>query len=349
MKLLSIIVPIYNASKYLKTTLQSIAKQTYSNIEVLLIDDGSTDNSAELCLEMVEKDNRFRYYKIKNGGPSKARNLGIKLAMGKYIGFCDSDDLLNNSMYDILVNYLENSNSDVVLCDIYSERNNGNFGFPWKDGTIFSGDDVYRQVMASMIGRLSEDDDTLPVWGSVVRGLYKREIIVKNNISFPDDIHFAEDLVFSLKYLMKAKKIIICNYPLYHYRDNKDSIMNSFYEYKIGMFDDRKKLIKYIQNVICNMKKINEIESRLFNTARCYFHESIGNACRDKKDRTILDKYHEVKMILNDEIVIKSFESYQTKNYQKKVLYLLIRNRIGSLLVIYYYLRFKKWRKKYEK
>lgn len=345
---LSIIIPIYNASKYLKSTLNSISKQTYRNIEVLLIDDGSIDDSAKLCLEMTEKDNRFKYYKTENGGPSKARNLGIKLAQGEYIGFCDSDDLLNSSMYEILINYLETSNADLVLCDIYSERDNKNFGFPWKDKAIFLENDIYKKVIAAMIGKLSEDDEITPVWGSVVRGVYKREIIVKNSISFPEDIYFAEDLIFSLRYLMAIKKIIICNYPLYHYRDNKDSIMNSFYTYKIGMFDDRKKLINYIYNTISKVEEMNEIEKRLFNTARCYFHESIGNACRNKNGRTILDKYQELKMILNDEMVIKVFENYHTKNYQKKILYLLIQSKMAFLLLIYYHFRFKKLEKNYE-
>ena len=345
MKLLSIIVPVYNASKYLKSTLQSIAEQKYSNIEVLLIDDGSTDKSAELCLEMIKKDKRFQYHRTKNEGPSKARNLGIKLATGEYIGFCDSDDLLDNSMYKILISYLEESDSDVVLCDIYSERNKGNFGFPWKDKTIFLKSDIYTQVISSMVGIESEDSGEIPVWGSVVRGLYKREIIIRNDVSFPEDIHFAEDLVFSLRYLMKAKKIIICNKPLYYYRDNKDSIMNSFYSYKSGMFNDRKKLITYIQNTIfSNSREDYEIKKRVLNTAKSYFHECIGNACRGKRDRRFLEKYYELKMILNDEIVIKAFRSYDTKNYQKRFFYFLINNKMTLLLEIYYWFRFKSWR-----
>ena len=344
MKLLSIIIPIYNASKYLESTLNSILNQTYRNIEVLLIDDGSTDNSSELCLEMTEKDNRFKYYRTENGGPSKARNLGIELAQGEYIGFCDSDDLVDHSMYSILINYLENSSSDIALCDIYSERNNGSFGFPWKDGTVFSKNDIHTQVMAAMVGTLPEEKDNkvTPVWGSVVRGLYKREIIIENKIRFPRDIHFAEDLVFTLNYLMKARKIVICNYSLYHYRDNKNSIMNSFYNYKVGMFDDRKKLIGYIYSIICNLEKKYEIEKRLLNTARCYFHECIGNACRSKENRTFLDKYSELKMILNDDVVIKVFENYHTRNYKKKILYWLIQSKMALLLIIYYHIRLKK-------
>ncbi len=343
MKLLSIIVPVYNASKYLKSTLDSISNQTYGNIEVLLIDDGSTDDSPELCLEMTKKDSRFKYYRTENGGPSKARNLGIKLAQGEYIGFCDSDDLLDHSMYSLLINYLENNNSDIALCDIYSERNNGNFGFPWKDGTVFSNNDIYTQVIAAMVGVLPEEEDNkiIPVWGSVVRGLYKREIIIKNKIRFPKDIHFAEDLIFSLNYLMKAKKIVICNYSLYYYKDNKNSIMNSFFNYKIGMFNDRKKLIEYIYSIICNSEEKFKIEKRLLNTARCYFHECIGNACRSKKGRTFLDKYNELKIILNDDVVIKAFENYYTRNYKKKILYWLIQNKMALLLIIYYHIRLK--------
>ena len=116
-KLISIIVPVYNTRQYLDKCVESIVKQTYDNIEVLLIDDGSTDGSDKLCDKWLKKDNRIKVYHKRNGGLSDARNFGLEHATGEYIGFVDSDDWVDRKMYEVLLNGCERHNVDVGCCN----------------------------------------------------------------------------------------------------------------------------------------------------------------------------------------------------------------------------------------
>ena len=114
-ELISIIVPIYNVENYLRQCLDSIQNQTYQNFECLLINDGSPDNSADICREYVEKDARFRYFEKENGGVSSARNLGIECSGGTYITFIDADDWVDSDYLEVLYNALIDENADISV------------------------------------------------------------------------------------------------------------------------------------------------------------------------------------------------------------------------------------------
>ncbi len=340
MEKISVIVPVYNAEKYLQKTLQALREQTYPNLEIILVDDGSKDESLAICEQAAKEDNRIFCYSIPNGGPANARNVGISKATGTYIGFCDSDDLPDVAMYQTLVEYLERENVDIALCDIYTERDGRNFGFPWVDGTVFDKETIVSDLMAKMIGNLSDNDKDSPVWGSSVRCLFKREIMDKNSVAFPTDIHFAEDLVFVLRYLSHAQRAVICDKALYFYTCNEASIMNSFYSYKKHMFQARRTLVQYIEKVI---EKINEpdLRDRLTVTERCYYHECIGNACRQGQERTKKMMKAEIREIVSDPAVRKAFKKFDAKDMKTKIKYLLIKHRCVGLLYLYYARRFK--------
>ena len=114
--LISIIIPIYNTEKYLKRCLDSVINKSYENLEIILINDGSTDASEEICKDYLEKDKRIKYFKKANGGLSSARNYGIKKSTGKYIGFVDSDDVISYDMFLTLYNNLVETSSDMSIC-----------------------------------------------------------------------------------------------------------------------------------------------------------------------------------------------------------------------------------------
>lgn len=342
MKRISIIVPVYNSEKYLDETLDSLAAQTYPDMEVLLVDDGSTDQSGQICKVRAEQDNRFQYYKVNNGGPSAARNTGISYATGEYIGFCDSDDLIDPNMYQTMTAYMEHHSADIVFCDIYSERDQRKFGFPWSDGTVFQSDEIGQTLAAAFVGNETDNDSNVPLWGSVVRCLFKADKIKNNDVWFPDDIHFAEDLVFTLRYLQNVGKAVICDRDFYYYRCNPNSIMNSFFAYKEGMFQARKKLIKYLSDIIEDFTGKDDLQKRLVVTARCYFRECIGNACRTAEGKTKKDIRQELKEILNDDNVIAAFANFDAVNRKTKMLSLLIKYRWAFIIQAYYSYRFYK-------
>ncbi len=337
----SIVIPVYNSEKYIEKTLESVLSQTYENIEVIVVDDGSTDKSGEIVEKIARTDERIKYFKIKNGGPGNARNTGVQKATGKYIGFCDGDDLIDPQMYETLVAYLENADVDIALCDIFTQRDNRNFGFPWEDGKCFCGDEVCSLLMASMVGNESDNSSDIPVWGSVCRCLFKKEIIEKNNIQMPTDIHFAEDLVFTLNYLKNSQGAVICDKALYYYVCNENSIMNSFYSYKKGMFRARKALVNYVENVIESLPCYEDLRARLTVTERCYYQECVGNACRKAEGRTKKDITSELKEILNDEKVKNAFKIFDAQDKKRRLSYTLIQRKMAFAIRLYYKIRFR--------
>ena len=341
MSRVSIIVPVYNSEKYLEETLNAIAAQTCTELEVILVDDGSTDRSGQICSERVKADSRFHYFRVENSGPSAARNIGLSNATGEYVGFCDSDDLIDPNMYQAMIGYMEKNAADIVLCDIYSQRNQQKFGFPWPDGTVFCRGDICGMLIPAMVGNRSDREKAVPLWGSVVRCLYKRALIVRNQIMFPTDIHFAEDLVFTLRYMAAASKAVICEKDFYYYRANEESIMYSFYAYKKNMFRDRLKLVEYVDAALKPLEQYDDIRKRLNVTERCYFRECVGNACRKGNGRTQLDMEKELKEILNHEEVKRVFRVVKWSNPKTFVIYLLIKLRFWQLIQKYYAVRFQ--------
>ena len=233
--LVSIIVPIFNAEKYLSECIDSILNQTYKNIEIILIDDGSTDKSAQICDAYTAKDKRAAVVHKTNEGVSAARNDGLKAANGQFVMFVDSDDWIDPETCDIAVRVMEESGADVVMWTYISE-NSGNqsrkiiFG----SDTVFEGADVKEKLHRRLFGLMGKElahpeyaDSLCPVWGK----LYKKEIILNNNASFVDlsEIGTYEDGLFNIEVFSQVLKAVYLNKCLYHYRKENSSSVTSVY------------------------------------------------------------------------------------------------------------------------
>lgn len=212
---ISIIVPVYNAEKYLHKCITSILSQTFSNIEVLLIDDGSIDNSGLICDEYAAIDTRIRVIHKDNGGVSSARNVGIENAKGEWITFVDSDDWIVNTMYEEMYQTAMLDNADVVYCDInmiYADSNH-----VWA---------------AASLGHCKEEflnNFISSTWTSLCNVLAKRIIFEKNQIRSPEYTLYCEDYHVVTRVMYYATKISHINKPLYCYnRINESSTMNNF-------------------------------------------------------------------------------------------------------------------------
>ena len=118
--LISIIIPVYKVEKYLEKCIQSVINQTYENLQIILVDDGSPDNCGKICVEYAKKDHRIEVIHKSNGGLSDARNKGLEIAKGEYIGFVDSDDYIESDMYEVLYNLLKQYNAYVKICNFYT-------------------------------------------------------------------------------------------------------------------------------------------------------------------------------------------------------------------------------------
>lgn len=237
MKKISVIVPVYNVEKYLSQCLDSIIHQTYKNLEIILVDDGSTDSSGLICDNYSQKDKRIKIIHKCQGGLSDARNAGLKIATGEYISFIDSDDFIDKNMYSILINNTQKYNSDIVWFYYYNYYSKKHF----INSSIIKNNDLYDLSSSDKIKFAKNLFYQYKMDAHVWAKLYKRSIF--NNIKFPYGKLF-EDIFVLLPILSNAKIISTIPDCLYFYRNRSESIVNQYFK----------------QNII---KNIDFIESRI--------------------------------------------------------------------------------------
>jgi glycosyltransferase involved in cell wall biosynthesis len=211
---ISIIIPVYNLEQYIKRCLDSILTQTFQDFEVIIVNDGSTDNSGSICDEYAQRDNRVRVIHMENGGLSAARNEGIKIAKGEFLGFVDSDDYIEKDMYKVLYTLCHDTNSDISICK-FSREVNGKLISEQKEVSIveMDNDEAMRQLFKGVLYRFS-----------VCNKLFKKTCF--EHIKFPEGrIH--EDLATTYKVFANASKSVYTNYEGYVYVKRVESILTS--------------------------------------------------------------------------------------------------------------------------
>lgn len=216
MSKISIVIPVYNVETYLEECVQSVRNQTFSDIEIILIDDGSTDKSGQICDHFAEIDNRVKVLHKKNEGVANARRDGVEKATSAYICFLDSDDFLENvyceKMYDCIKTY----NADIVECAFYKFTNGqDNEHQIFQNDTHFEDKEFRRVYVGDMIINGTE---AVVVWNK----LYKREYIARYVVEYGKDL--LEDYIFNLQYFAMVKKYIYIAQPLLHYRQVAGSL-----------------------------------------------------------------------------------------------------------------------------
>lgn len=237
-KLISVIIPVYNVHSYLRRCLDSVVNQTYKNIEILLVDDGSTDNSAQICLEYEKKYKNVIYLYKKNGGLSDARNYGIKHSKGDYIAFVDSDDYIDPEMYQYLLSDMIKYNADIATCSYQEFSNEFVFENSFSDCKV----EVYDRK-EGVRNLFRADKYCNYAWNK----LYKRELFT--DITYPTGKKM-EDLGTTYLLFLNSKKITYRHYKAYFYYQRKDSIIhsadNQFYYDKLLLCLERFRSIQKI-------------------------------------------------------------------------------------------------------
>ena len=206
---ISIIVPVYNVEKYLPRCVDSILNQTFTNFELILVDDGSTDRSGIICDQYKKRDNRIKVIHKINEGVSKARNIGISEAKGRYIEFIDSDDWIERSLLEDTLKQIRIDNSDIIFFGILYEDEDDNLIKEKK----YVRDEVIEKEKSKLAIELYNKD----LFGYTWCKLFKNRIIKDNNILFNNDISYCEDEEFTCRYFKYVKKISICSNTYYHY------------------------------------------------------------------------------------------------------------------------------------
>lgn len=212
--LISIIVPVYNVEKYIEKCVNSIINQTYKNIEIILVDDGSKDRSGEICDELKLKDNRIKIIHKQNGGLSDARNAGMKIANGNYIGFVDSDDYIKEDMFETLYELCKKYNSDISIVSYYEIYHDKIIGVR----------DSKKLYELNKIDAMKEILIDRAIQSYAWNKLFKRELF--EQIEFPTNKNF-EDIATTLLLFERADKVVLLEDPKYYYVRRDDSIVGN--------------------------------------------------------------------------------------------------------------------------
>lgn len=304
-ELISIIVPVYNVEKYIDRCMESLLNQTYTNLEIILIDDGSPDNCSKKCDDYAKIDERIKVIHKHNEGLGLARNSGLEIASGKYIAFVDSDDYVTSDMCEILYNAAYSTNADIVYGNVYYE-NNGNISYKKIfNQKIWEGKKVEELLLDLIAMNPKSKEDTI-MEVSVWKALFKKSIFDKYNIKFESERKFiSEDIIFDIDYISKVNKVIMLPNPIYYYSVNPNSLSKTF---RIDRFEKVKVLYNEIRrklNLLYDEDIVNERCDRFLlarartNIKQIIKHKKIIGNIEVNKGLDIICNDSDLKIILN--------------------------------------------------
>ena len=313
---ISIIVPIYNVEQYLRRCLDSLLDQSIQDIEIIAVNDGSTDQSLKVLKEYADKDVRIVLVDKQNGGVSSARNEGLQLAKGEYIGFVDPDDWVNSEMYATLYEAAITENADIVMCTYMREfgTHSKKKAFDLPDRVTYIGEDVISKVMRRIVGPINEEianPELLDAWGTVWSKIYRASLIKDNSFWFTDltEIGTNEDSLFNIKALYYANSFVFLNQPFYHYwRVNTGSVTSG---YKADLLNQWFNLYQVIDRFLEDKNIQAECKTAL-NNRICLNTLGLGlNTISPSNKSPVISKIEKLHKILNDTRIKRSFKQFE--------------------------------------
>ena len=271
--LISLIIPVYKVEKYLEKCIQSVINQTYENLQIILVDDGSPDNCGKICDEYAKKDHRIEVIHKSNGGLSDARNKGLEIAKGEYIGFVDSDDYIEADMYEVLYNLLKQYNADVSICNFYTVSQ-GKISIKNADNGIneYNRIEILKEI-------LLDKNIQSYAWNK----LYKKELF--DEIKYPIGKKY-EDIGTTFYLLEKCNKVVVTGKSEYYYINRQDSIVNNVTESTIT---------DYIELIMQRYDYIEENIKELSSYNKDYLKRILKTAGKDIKSLNEVGDYTKKK------------------------------------------------------
>ena len=338
--LISVVLPIYNVEKYLKRCLESVVNQTYKNLEIILVNDGSTDSCLQICEEYAKCDNRIKLINKKNSGLGMARNTGIDNANGEYICFFDSDDYIKLDTIGKLYRKIEKEMPEIICFGFNRVSTDGKItdkNIPNMKKNMFKNEEIVNEFLPELI---SENPKTgkasglnMSAWGAI----YSMNLIKSNKWRFVSEREIISEDVYSLLDLYKnVKKVAILDEALYYYCENNTSLTNVYRK-------DRYEKIEYCYKMCIKMcKEIgypNEIEKRMA-------YPYIGNTISALKqvissNNNFKEKEKELKKIINSQTLQEVLKDTQGNkwNKSKKILFFCIRKKFIKLVYILIFIK----------
>ena len=331
---ISIIIPCYRVEKYLDRCMETIVNQTLRDIEIILVDDGSSDNVPVMCDEWAKKDSRIKVVHKNNAGLGYARNTGLEIATGEYVAFVDSDDYVDNGMYEALFKEAKNSDADIVFCNFKIEQRNG----VWVDNREigvrkeWSGHRV-KEFMLDMVASAPHEKKERKYQMSVWHSIYRRSIIDNKNIRFYSEREIvSEDILFQVDYMLHTRKIVYLPQSHYYYCLNGDSLTATFKQEKYEGF---KSLYQLLNKKLAGIEGYRLRTDRFFiGYVRSFLLQMFVSNYSNKKDL--------VNTIVNDNIwknISNVYLPSYLPTYPRIVYKMIIRKRVLLLLMVYKFAR----------
>ena len=323
-KKISVIVPVYNSEKYLENCLQSIVNQVYKDFELIIVDDGSTDNSGIIINKFEKKHDFIKTIHQENKGVSCARNEGIINSNGEYVCFVDSDDIVSELYLSHLIDIVLNKKTDWALTAVDNYKN-------IEENQCINID--LNNISSDLFYLLNKE---YVVFGPCCK-LYKRKLLIDNNICFPADISCGEDLIFNFKYMSYIRNMVFVNICDYSYqRINDESLSKRF---RLNMFDEEIELYK-VKKEFYDKKQVynNKYKTLLFEAVFDVGYNAIlQEYCNNVTD----NRYEYIHHILNNPYFIEALEFIDATKYSGIIIWLFKRRYI-RLLLFYLKLRIKR-------
>lgn len=326
----SVIVPVYNAEKYLSQCIDSIVNQTLKDIEIILIDDGSTDGSAEICKAYLT-DSRVSYYHKENAGAVMARRDGISFAKGEYIGFVDSDDWVETSMYETMYMEAKKNNADIVFCNCIQNADGHRFS-PEIESGVYDRKAIEEKILSKTLAYVADNGEKRAIrWSNCLR-LYKSELI-KAGISFNPEVRRCEDLVLTYEATLKANVMVYLGDRYFYH--NRVVLNSKSRRYTPDAWKAFKSLILHLYGITEALESdemLKQMHLRAFFSILDCLENELKYYKQNKK-RAL----QQIALIMNDEINERYYKNIPIEKMAKRyrVYYKLIHQKRPKAIVLY--------------
>lgn len=336
--LVSVIIPVYNTAKYLDNCIQSIRRQTLTDWEIILVDDGATDASPGMCDEWAQKDARIHVIHKENEGLGFTRNAGLTIAKGEFVCFLDSDDTLDAETLEYCVTRLQNENADACFYGRKTQDKNGNFTVNTKlpEKLVYVGEEVKKEFAQIYMGKLPTENSTSYIQASACCGMYRHEIIRKHQLTFLSErVCLSEDTFFNLDFCNHAKKVLILPKDFYNYTFNANSLTKS---YNPNKMNQTKEYISCLQNYRDMYRDMDRVDERIAYSFYIYFRHAMEYEVKAWRMNKLLPTYKRIRELCRDEFLIEHVKKVSVIELDKKrrLFVSLFLHKQAVLLMAYY-------------
>ena len=323
---ISVIIPVYNCEKSIKKCIESICQQSLEEIEIIFVNDGSTDNTSEIIKEYQKQDDRIVILEQKNSGPSIARNRGIKSAHGQYIGFVDSDDYIEKDMYELLYSAINASKAEIGICNYWEESGVGKVLSETQNdlpnGKVLDKEEIKEKILSSFVKE--KNRGFFALWNKI----YSKEFLEKHMLQLDEKREHGEDWIFNIQAFDCAEKVVAVENILYHYvQINSNSLMRKYRENQIELLFSGREVLNTVLRK--NGISLDEEEhyKKFFYTFYSYALKEIVHNKKNASER--------LREYLKNSLLVEAATKIKHISIHMKIFAYFIKTRKIELAILY--------------